>query len=243
MRINKHPIGTVSLNAGYGPTNLMEFTISWGAMLVYSYEFVVRQSRGECLQLAYGRTSDVADSRNFLARTMLGEWLFQTDVDHEFPPDILARMLGLFNAPSPDGDRIDVLSALYRYRTYPYLPCVFHFDEATQQHAVVGQLDWNKPLVRIHGCTGAGCLLIRKSAFERVRDELHEEPFTRIPPYGEDFSAGLRFRKLGIKWWLAPQIESTHLTVKKITSADYDPSVVELVPAPSGGVAIGEVRK
>jgi GT2 family glycosyltransferase len=211
-------------------------------MLVYSYEFVCRARKGEILHLAYGRTSDVADSRNYLARTMMGEFILMLDVDHCFEPDLLARMLALFNSPSPDGDRVDVLSGFYRYRSYPYLPCAFHWDEAAQQHAVIGQLSWNAPMVKV-GCTGAGCLLIRRSVFDRIRDELHEEPFTRIPPIGEDFAFGRRIAKLGIKWWLSPQIKCDHLTTKRISDADYDPSVVELVPAPSGGVAIGEVRK
>ena len=108
------PIGTCSFNCGYGPTNLTEFTQSWGAMLVYSYEFVCRARKGEILHLAYGRTSDVADSRNYLARTMMGEFILMLDVDHCFEPDLLARMLALFNSPSPDGDRVDVLSGFYR---------------------------------------------------------------------------------------------------------------------------------
>lgn len=233
MLIFKRPIGTLSYCVGYGPVNLTDFTWSWGNMIQYSNEYCCRASQGEYLHQSCGRSSDVSDSRNYLSKAFLGDWLWMTDCDHAFEPDIVARMLSLFNAPSPDGDRVDVLSGFYRYRAHPYLPVVFHFDEGSGLHHNIGPVDFSQHIIRIHGCTGAGCLMVRRSVFDRIARELKEEPFTRIPPVGEDFSFGHRLRRLGIKWWLAPRIKSDHLTVKRVTDADFDLNAVEVMDVPA----------
>jgi GT2 family glycosyltransferase len=72
------------------------------------------------------------------------------------------------------------------------------------------------------GCSGAGSLLVRRRVFNRIRTELKENPFDILPPWSEDFSFFRRLHKIGIKMHCCPAIESYHLTVRSITSADRD---------------------
>ena len=68
---------------------------------------------------------------------------------------------------------------------------------------------------------GAGCLLVRRRVFDRIRDELHEAPFARIEGIGEDHSFFDRCRRLGVACHAAMTVESPHLTVQPITLATH----------------------
>ena len=239
MLLAKRPIGTACFLGGLY-TLLEDFSWSFMQMIQYNTEFVCRPSQGEYIHLDRSKTSDRAGARNILAQRMLGDWIWMTDTDHQFEPDILARRLALFNAPHPDtGERIDVLSGLYRYKSYPHLPVIYHFDPTTGHHAHIGDLDWTKPLVQV-GCAGAGCLLVRRCVFDRIREELHEDPFAEMHPYSEDFSWFTRLRKLGIKVYVAPQIRSDHLLIKPVTDEMFDRSVCQFVPMPEGGQMVAD---
>ena len=110
----------------------------------------------------------------------------------------------------------------------------FHWNEETQGFVGIAELDWNAMIQEV-SCVGAGCLLVRRGAFDRIREELHEQPFDIIHPWSEDFSFFVRLRKLGIKSCISPLIESYHLNTHRVTSSDYDRSAVQTYPIPSGG--------
>jgi hypothetical protein len=242
MLLSKKPIGTFAMIGGLF-TVLEDFMWSFVQAVQYGNEFVCRPSQGEYIHLMRSQTSDRAGARNLLAHSFLGEWLLQTDTDHRFEPDMPARMLALFNAPHPEtGERIDVLTGLYRYRSFPHLPVLYHFDPTTGHHAHIGDLDFTKPLVQV-GCAGAGCLLVRRCVFDRIREELHEDPFAEMNPFSEDFSWFTRLRKLGIKVYVAPQIRSDHLLIKPVTDDMFDRSVCQFIPMPEGGQMVAEAPK
>jgi hypothetical protein len=92
----------------------------------------------------------------------------------------------------------------------------------------VGDYDPDAQLIEI-GSAGAGCLLVRKKIYKRIYEELKEGPFTATAPHSEDHSFFKRLYKLGIKAFLAPQIECPHLTWKKLSIADYDNSELEMM--------------
>ena len=242
MLISKRPIGTAAYLGGLGFL-YEDFAWSFMQMIQYNSEFACRPSQGEYIHLDRSTTSDRAGSRNVLAQRMLGDFLFMSDADHRFEPDLLTRMLALFNVPHPEtGDRIDVLTGLYRYRSYPHLPVLYHYDPTTGHHAHIGDLDFTKPLVQV-GCAGAGCLLVRRCVFDRIREELHEDPFAEMHPFSEDFSWFTRLRKLGIKVYVAPQIRSDHLLIKPVTDDMFDRSVCQFIPMPEGGQMVAEAPK
>jgi GT2 family glycosyltransferase len=209
--------------------------------MIYSNEFCCRPE--QYIHLDRSISSDRSGSRNVISERILGDWVFFTDSDHKFEPDLLARMLSIFNQFRPDGNRIDVLTGVYRYRVPPHLPVLYHYDADTDRHFHVAELDWSQPVMEIP-CAGAGCLLIRRSVFQRIRDELKEKPFDEKPPLSEDFSFFQRLRQLGIKSYVAPQIKSDHLLVKPVTDEDYKREEVQAVPMPNGGMAaVGKIGR
>jgi hypothetical protein len=87
---------------------------------------------------------------------------------------------------------------------------------------------------------GGGCLLVRKRVFERIEDELGEEPFARTPPLGEDMSFFKRCERLGVKVYCDARIECPHLTVRPVTLDDYDRGAVTLgEERPAAAFALG----
>jgi hypothetical protein len=224
MLFVKQPIGTCAYLGGL-PSNLEEFTWSWGQMIAYSYEYLLQPN--EFLHLDRSRSSFHETARNGIAESFLGDWVFMLDTDHAFDPDILARLVGIIKHFD-----VDVVSAVYRYKGPPYLPCVFRWNEATDSFLHVAEVDWKAQIVPVD-CVGAGSLLVRRVVFDRIREELREKPFdqlmTKNGPLSEDFSFFRRLMKLGIKVGLAPQVKSHHLRIHRVVDEDYDPSVVETV--------------
>jgi Glycosyl transferase family 2 len=235
MLIYRQPIGSM---AYLGGTQMLLEPFSWSFLqcAIYSQEFSCLP--GQYIHVTRSTSSDRSAARNSLYRSMLGEWLWMSDSDHQFEPDILARMLAVFEQLKPNGERIDVLTAVYRYKVPPYIPVLYHYDPPTGKHCHIAELDWSQPLRRID-CAGAGCIMIRRCAMDRVASELHESPFDETDPLSEDFSWFARLRKLGIKAYVAPQIHSHHLIVKPITEEDYQPEECwPTVPLPEGGLAL-----
>ena len=72
------------------------------------------------------------------------------------------------------------------------------------------------------GATGAGCLFVRRSVFDRIARECPDQPFTRFVGYSEDHSFFRRCHELGIQTYLAPKIQCHHLRVHPISLDDYE---------------------
>ncbi len=224
MLIRRVPIGSCSFLGGLIAVPV-EFMDSWANMVQFNTEFLAQP--GEFVHYLRSTSSYHVTARNGLARSFLGEFLFTSDTDHEFQPDVLCRMWSLMKEKN-----IDVLTAIYRYKAPPFLPTIYAW--VNNAYMVVSQMDWNADLVKID-CAGAGCLLVRRRVFERIWNELHEEPFDIIGKFSEDFSFFHRCMKLGIACYVAPKIYSTHLRVTGVTNDMFDPSEVVAVPMPSGG--------
>jgi len=212
MLIVKKPIGTVAYMAGVWAVP-EAFTRSWGRMIQYNAEYLC--DTGQYVDQLFPDSSYHATARNFLAAVFNGDWIFMTDTDHTFDPDIVCRMVGLMNAFN-----VDVLTGVYRYKNFPHLPTLYWYNEGSKGFSVIAELDPTAPIQQVD-CAGGGCLLVKKSVFQRIAVELKEQPFDILAPWSEDFSFFARCRKLGIKVYAAPQIESRHLIHKEITSEDY----------------------
>jgi hypothetical protein len=223
--IIKKPIGTISYMAGIWATP-ESFTRSWGRMIQYNAEYLCEP--GQYIDQLFPDSSYHATARNQLAASFLGDWIWMTDTDHTFDPDIVCRMVALMQTYN-----IEVLTGVYRYKNFPYLPTLYWYNEGGKGFSVIAELDPNAIVQQID-CAGGGCLLVKRSVFQRIGGELHEQPFDITPPWSEDFSFFYRCRRLGIPVYAAPRIESRHLIPKEITEKDYVKDAVAAVVLEGG---------
>jgi hypothetical protein len=148
---------------------------------------------------------DVA--RNNLVQRMRGDWLLMLDTDLTFDPDVCARLLRVMYRYD-----LDVVSGLYPYKSNPTIPVISMLNKENGRGTPVIDWDHNQELFEFDGGGGAGCLLVRKRVFERMKQELHCQPFERTNPiFGEDFSFYQRCRALGISCWCAWRVACGHL--------------------------------
>jgi cellulose synthase/poly-beta-1,6-N-acetylglucosamine synthase-like glycosyltransferase len=227
MLRSKRCLGTCSYMGGL-PSNLEAFTWSWGQMIAYNSDYVC----GPNQSVHYDRTNHSFHlvARNDLVKSMRGDWLLMLDTDHQFEPDILARLLNRMNQL-----QADVIVGAYQHRSPPFGPTLWMFadDNGTPKQLAawpeVGVLDEESGYVTEAiqvDVAGAGCLLVRRKVFQRIAEELGEEPFS-VREYkgtvGEDFAFFRRLAKLGIVAVCDPRIECHHLYVKPLSIAeDYD---------------------
>lgn len=219
MLKHRMPIGTIAPITGL-PSLLSEFFKSYAQMLQFSIEELCGPDQYIHQAFPLHSLHDLA--RNQLANTMRGEWLLQLDTDHQFEPDLLVRLVNAMTTYDAD-----VVTGLYLHRSPPYGPTLWKFDEDGNKAAFH---DWPNGEVLEVDCAGSGCLLVRRRVFDRIWDELGEEPFSRTEfegrdgriVVGEDFAFFRRLQKLGIKTICPTYIECHHLDIRPLKYAnDY----------------------
>jgi len=195
------------------------FAWSWTQMILYNKDYLVEP--GEDVFYTRAVVSYHSAARNSLVEQIRGDWLLMLDTDHGFEPDIAVRLLHL-----ADKHEVDVVTGFYQFKGPPHSPVIFALDEAGEKITAIG--DWQPGLELLQvGSAGAGCLLVRRSVYERIERELSCKPFDVTPPYGEDHSFFLRLAKLGIKAYCAVNVKAYHLEVREIDLDDYDRSDVK----------------
>lgn len=213
MLYGRKPIGTVVFMGGV-PATPTAFTRSWGKMLAYCYEYVLEPN--ERLHIDEATFSFHSWARNSLVERMLGDWLFMLDTDHEFEPDLLARLLHRINVFD-----IDVICGLYQFKTPPHSPVLYSWHDGGH----VPLAGWKGDIIEI-GAAGGGCLLVRRKVFDRIREELKEGPFDVVGQGGEDFGFFGRLKRLGIKAYCDTRVECPHLVTRGVTMRDFDREAV-----------------
>lgn len=213
MIIGKQAKGSIAYPGGL-PSVLEKFCWSWADMLLYSNQYMCQPH--EYIHRLKATVSEHAQARTDLTRRFLGDWLLMVDADHQFEPDLCARLVGLMEKYD-----LDVLTGIYTYKVPPYAPTLYDWDPAKEHFTV--KLDWPKdqPYFEI-GCAGAGTLLVRRRVFLRIEQELKEGSFDCLPPLEEDFSFFRRCIKLGIKCHAATDIQSHHLAVSPLSLDSFD---------------------
>lgn len=206
------PIGTVGYLGGLVAVP-EPFVWSWGQLIQYNTEFLCRP--GEYVHYVRSKISLHDTARNSLVEQMQGDWLLMLDTDHSFEPDILSRLLNRLEQYD-----LDVITGLYTSKGPPYVPIVYQWKEGAG-FVPIARFS-GAQIYRIDGA-GAGCLLVRRKVFDRIRQELGEEPFARRPPFGEDLSFFMRLRQLGIPAWIDPSIECHHLELRETRFSDWQP--------------------
>ena len=214
MRQQSKAIGTVALMGGI-PTIPTPFLWAWTQMLQFNAE-----NMGP-IHYMRTTTSFHATARNQIVDQMKGDWVLMLDTDNEFAPDLLYRML-----KRVEQHDIDVLTGLYQFKSYPYGPVLYNWDQNGVPNKITGFQA--QPTDQFNyfpvDVAGAGALFVKLSVFERILSELKENPFDIIPPLGEDFSFFKRLQKLGIKAWCDPALHVGHLSYRAVTLNDFDKS-------------------
>ena len=206
------------------------FVWSWTQMIIYNSDFLVQPGEEICYNRA--NNSYHAFARNTLVKQMRGDWLLMLDTDHQFDPDIAARLLFVMNN-SPV--KVQVLSAIYQYKNPPYSPKIYQWDKRGKTFEAIG--GWTFPKVNKKGAGlglvpigagGAGCLLVKREVFDLITKKLKQDPFDITHPYSEDVSFYLRLKKIGIKAYCVPEIEYHHLEYRPLSLSDYQKDTVSL---------------
>lgn len=219
----KKLIGTIGIMAGI-PFVHKEFMWSFAQMIAYNQEFICQPN--EYIHLIKPGFSEHASARNSLVDNAFGEWLFMLDCDHQFDPDILARLLRIMNKYD-----LPVVCGLYQFREEPH-PAVL-FTHGPRPEKPFELIDFNikdfprdKEIMQI-ASAGAGCLLVKTSVFERIKAELGEKAFSHKPPFSEDHSFFLRLKELQIPVFCAPWVECHHIHHVKLRIEDHDNSDIK----------------
>jgi len=185
-------------------------------------------SAGKSVRFMEELGTDHSIVRNAIAAKFWGNWLLQLDCDHTFLPNILQRMLAVFQER-----KLDVLTGLYYQKKPPYLPVIYTWNDRTQLFEHMAS--WPGEVFRVDGA-GGGCLLVRRGVFgqlARLREIVAErgspserpipasafgQPFDRIPEWemSEDLSFFYRCYLAGIKVWAHPGVVCHHLTSQEI---------------------------
>jgi hypothetical protein len=218
-----------------------EVAHSWHASLIeligWDFGHEGRIMRGGRLAVKYGSGGLVA-ARNeaaarFLEECTDSEWLFWIDTDMGFAPDTIDRLVevadpvtrpivgGLCFAQketAPDG--------LGGFHCEPRVT-VFDFIQTEQHVGFVSRTRY--PINTVVQCagTGAACILIHRSVFQRIADEFGPIWYERIPNpktgklFGEDLSFCLRAQAVNIPLFVHTGVKTSHLKRLWLQEQDY----------------------
>lgn len=173
--------------------------------------------------------AQIDEARNKLARSMLddseAEWLFVVDADMGFDHDIVERLV---RAANPDdrpvvgglcfGQKTDG-AGTFHSRRFRIIPTIFSMYETDTEVGFVPMLDYPRDDLVECDATGAACLLIHRSALQRVRDTYGDRWFSplEVPKgadgrtrFSEDMSFCLRLKAAGIPLYVHTGIQTTH---------------------------------
>ena len=218
MLLGRKPIATIAYMGGI--MSLPEpFVWSWSQMIEYNNDYLVEPNQS----IFYYRStvSYHVYARNNIVDTMKGDWVLMLDTDISFEPDLAVRMISCM-----DKYNIDVLTGVYNFKSPPHAPLLFLFHPSGR---IVPLGDWtdNAEIYEI-GSAGAGCLMIRRKVFDRIREKLNEGPFDVTHPMSEDHSFFERLKRLKIKAYMNPNIEVHHLAYQPLSLKDYNKDKVKL---------------
>jgi GT2 family glycosyltransferase len=218
-----------------------DVTYSWHHSMIeligYDLCHEARVIRGGYVAMKCG-TDGLADARNKAVRLFLKEnladWLFWVDTDMGFAADTVDRLMAAADPverPIVGGLaftwREDSSDGMGGWRTSP-APTIFDWrvlDDGQMGFVV----RFNYPPDTLTPCagTGAACVLIHRSVFERVKAEYGEHWYDRIPNtttgqlVSEDLSLCLRAGALKIPVHVHTGVKTTHQKTLWVAEDDY----------------------
>lgn len=214
MLLGNKPIGTIGYMGGGAISVPEKFCWSFAQMVQYNTEYLCNP--GEYIHYTKAMVSYHCFARNSLTTQIQGGWLLMLDTDHEFEPDIAARLI--FRMLKYD---ISILTAIYCYKGNSHNAPVLY--QKNDEGFFEQLISWDKTVDILEvSSAGAGCLLAKREIYDRIRNELGEEPFDIIHPFSEDLSFFKRVEKIGEKVFCAVTVEYPHLTIHPISfQKDY----------------------
>ena len=193
--------------------------------------------RGGYIAMKHG-TDGLADARNKAVRLFLAEreadWLFWTDTDMGFAADTVDRLLAAADPverPVVGGLaftwREDSQDGMGGWRTSP-APTIFDWRVLDDgQMGFVVRFNYPPDTVTACAGTGAACVLIHRSVFEKVAAAYGEHWYDRIPNtttgqlVSEDLSLCLRAGALKIPVHVHTGVPTTHQKMIWVSEDDY----------------------
>lgn len=237
------PWGTIGVPSGIAMV-YSQFSDALAGLVSTTQAYTMRLT--DCkmaIEIATARSCYVSKARNELVKHSHGQWLFQTDTDHWFPPGLLVRLLKTMYGP--DEGPLPVVSGLYFARG-THLPQVYMWrDEAewtpTGCMRAAAEFPRDEPFTA--DCVGAGALLVQTAVFEHIENELGRGPFSQITidtPEGplqieDDVAFCYNCRQLEIPIMVDPRALSKHIEATRIGWDEFDAAV--------GGYELMEAEK
>jgi cephalosporin hydroxylase len=205
--------------------------MSFTKMLMWDSHHHQRVIRGK-FATTKGGTDGLCQARNRIVRDWLAgsdaPWLFFVDTDMAFAPDTVDRLVQAadpVDRPVVGGlclaHRYDVSDGMDGFRPSIW-PVLMDWSQEPGNTGFLPRLDYPVDTVTPVAGTGAACILIHRSVFERLREK-HDDPnwsrwYSRLPspndPNGdlsEDFSFCLRLREAGIPVHIDTAVKTTHM--------------------------------
>src|SRR5690554_4770015 len=177
--------GTVGIPSGIQMV-YTDFATALAGLVAATQAYTMRTSNGaRMIEIATTSTCYVSKARNDLVRNAQGDWLFQTDTDHAFEMDLLVRLLQTMYGPVERGEAdgpMPVVSGLYFARR-SHLPQVYMWKDETEwsDNGIMrpaATFPRDEPFRA--DCVGAGALLVQRSVFAHIEQELGREPFAPV---------------------------------------------------------------
>jgi len=213
LKTTRH-IGTVGMMFDNNPARY--FVNSYRDMIAFSRRYLC--PAGTDIKEANATVSWHEMGRNQICDELEGEWLFMTDTDHCFMPDLLGRLLRVMKTYD-----LPVVSGIYTYKQADMgLRPVANIPDGKGGFAPLVTWDPKEEIVQVAN-VGGGALLIRADVIKRIKKELKQQPFDNIQGYSEDYSFCKRCADLKIPVFLCPNIESHHVHPNILSIKDYKP--------------------
>lgn len=213
---------------------------SWHRSMIelMGYDSVQNQrvARGGFIAMRHG-TDGLVQARNTAVQTFLdndrADWLFWVDTDMGFHPDTVDRLLEAADPVerpmvgalcfSQREDKSDELGGYHCTAT----PTVFDWAHVDGQFGWQVRWQYEPNAVTRVGGTGAACVLIHRSVFEKIEAEHGKVWYDRVPNtttgqlIGEDLSFCLRAGALKIPIFVHTGVPTTHFKHFWLSEDDY----------------------
>jgi hypothetical protein len=161
------------------------------------------------------------------------EWLFWIDSDMGFAPDTIDRLLAVADPverPVVGGlcfaQKETAADGMGGFHTVPR-PTLFDWVTTPDKQGFQGRTNYPVNAVVQVGGTGSACILIHRSVFEKIAEQVGPEWYTRIPNQttgdliGEDLSFCLRVQAAGFPVFVHTGVRTTHQKTLWLAEADY----------------------
>lgn len=229
---------TTAVTVGYAHSH--DVSYSWHhsllQMVTYDLTSAGRIWRGGYVSMRCG-SGELVEARNSIVREFLeqgsADWLFMIDTDMGFPPDTVDK---LFAAADPAerpivgglcfSQREKATDGAGGWRTLA-APTMFDWAHDGDKQGFAVRWDYPRDTVTAVDGTGAACLLVHRSVFEKIRSTPTPTPsgemaaagpvwFNRVPNIttgqliSEDLSFCVRARALNIPIFVHTGVRTTH---------------------------------